>query len=175
MGGMRRTSALAMAAVLGLGLVACGGDDSGGDASSDTEATTTTEATGSDTDTTDLDLGDFSGECADFAQSFAGAAAAVGSAFTGAPGDDLSSVAEYFDAVADKVPEEIRDDFQVFADAYGEFAQALADADIDLSDPSKADPEAMAQLQALGEAFSAPEVQQASENIQAYVDSNCQG
>jgi hypothetical protein len=172
---MRRTGALAIAAVLSLGLVACGGDDSGEDASSDTDATTTTAATGSDTDTTELDLGDFSGECADFAQAFAGAGAAFGSAFSGQGNDDLGTVAEYFDSVADKVPEEIRDDFQVFADAYGEFAQALADADIDLSDPSKVDPEAMSQLQALGEAFSAPEVQKASENIQAYVDSSCQG
>jgi hypothetical protein len=165
-----------MAAVLCLGLVACGGDDGDNASEGDGDVTTTTtEATGSDTDTTELDLGDFTGECAEFAQAFAGAGAAIGSAFSGTGDDDLGSVAEYFDTVAEKVPEEIRDDFQVFADAYGEFAQALADADIDLSDPSKADPEAMAQLEALGEAFSAPEVQQASENIQAYVDSNCQG
>jgi hypothetical protein len=84
-------------------------------------------------------------------------------------------VATYFDEVAERVPEAIRDDFRVFADAYGEFAQALADADVDFSDPSTMDPEAAAQLQGLAEAFSAPEVQAASENIQAWVTENCEG
>ncbi len=175
MGGMRRAGVLALTAVLGLGLTACG-DDDGEDAQEEVsgdETTATTET--SDSDTTDADLGDFSGECAGFSEAFAGAGQAVGSAFSGGDSEDLEGMATYFDEVADRVPDAIRDDFRLFADAYGKFTQALADSDVDFSDPSSMDPEAGAQLRSLGEAFSAPEVQAASENIKAWVTENCEG
>ncbi len=171
MGSMRRMSALALVAVIGLGLTACGGGDGDDDAAKEDEQTTTTDAGSKDTtDTADLgDLG-FSGECAAFVEAFSKASAAVGSSVSGGDAGDLEDVAAYFDEVADHVPDEIADDFKVFADAYAEFAQALADSGIDMNNP---DPSAFEALAPAFEAFSAPEVQKASENIQAWSEANC--
>lgn len=175
MGGMRRVGGLLLAVVLGASLVACGGDDGADNASADKDVTTT-EASGSgDTSADNVDLGDFTGECADFAEAFANAGSAVGSAFTGGSGQDIEALADYFREVGSKMPDEISGDFEVFADAYTEFAQALADADIDFSDPSAIDPAQLAQLEAVGEAFSSADVQQASENISSYMAENCGG
>ncbi len=170
MGGMRRAGAIALTAVLSLGLVACGGgsDDTAADP-------TTTTAEDPNTESTDVDLSDFTGECADFVSAFAGASASIGAAFSGAPGADLEAAADYFTDVSDKLPKEIRADFAIFAEAYTSFAQAITDADIDFSDPSTMDPEKLAALEGLSESFSAPEVEEATANIQAYMDANCKG
>lgn len=171
MGGMQRLGAVALATIFGLGMTACG-DDGGEDASDQVEETTTAKDSGSDS----VDPGnfDFSGECADFVEAFGNAGAAVGSAFGGGgSSDDLAQVADYFEEIASNVPEDIRGDFEVFAEAYSDFAQALADSGIDLSDASTANPEDLAALQAVMEAFSAPEVQEASDNISAWVEESC--
>lgn len=167
MGGMRRIGAVALTAVLGLGLVACG---SGG--KTDASGTTTTKADGNG----DVAASAFAGDCAAFVNAFAGAGAAVGSAFSGtADAADLEKVAEYFDTVADKLPKEIRADFQVFAQAYADFAKAMADAKIDFSNPASMNPEALAQLEKLSKAFQDSKVQEASARVQAYADANCKG
>lgn len=165
MGGMRRLGAVVLTAVLGLGLVACGSDDKT-DASADT---TTTEANRSD-----VAANVFAGDCAAFVSAFAGASAAVGSAFGGADAD-LKEAAEYFERVADKLPKEIRADFQIFAEAYADFAKAMAEANIDFSNPASMNPEALAELEKLSKAFEDSEVQEASERIEAYIDANCNG
>ena len=172
---MRRTSALALTMVLALGVTACGGgdDEDSADTTTTEEETTTTEGSGDDGGGTDL--GAFSGECEEFYEAFANAGTAVGEAFSGGGEGDLEEVAAYFAEVADDMPDEIADDFEIFAAAYGEFAQALADSGIDLENMQEADPEAMAALQPALEAFSSAEVQEASNNIQAYVEANCSG
>jgi hypothetical protein len=173
---MQRLGAVALAAVLGLGLVACGDDgddDAATETTEDSGDETTTTASDDDTDDT-ADLGDFTGECAAFSQAFANAGTAIGSAFSGDASEEIEAVADYFDEVSSELPEEIRDDFSVFADAYAEFARALAESDIDFSNPESVDPEDMAELQALSQAFSSPEVQEASNNIQTYVAETCQ-
>lgn len=176
MGGMRRVGGLLLAVVLGASLVACGGgDDSDDSAKEDDKGATTTEASGSDDTTDDVDLGDFTGECADFAAAFTNAGSAVSSAFTGGDSGDIEGLADYFREVGSKMPDEISDDFEVFADAYTAFAQALADADIDFSDPSSVDPEQLAQLEGVSEAFSSAEVQEASQNISDYMAEHCGG
>jgi len=163
MGGMRRIGAVAVAALLGL--AACGGGDDG-EATGDTDATTTTAGAGGD-------ASDFLGECAEFSEAFVGAGAAVGSAFSGAASDGLDDAAAYFEQVAARVPKEIRADFEVFAEAYGDFAKAIAEADIDFSDPSSIDPAKLAELESVSEAFSSAEVEEASANIEAYFKANC--
>ena len=170
MGGMRRVGALAVVAVLGLGLAACGddGDDDAAQDDTSDQAGTTEDESSDDA----LEGFDFTGECAAFIEAFAGAGSAVGSAFSGAD-QDLEQVAEYFSEISEQVPDEISADFEVFAEAYAEFAQAMADSDVDFSDPESIDPEDMEELSALGEAFSSAEVQEASENIQAYMAENC--
>ena len=171
MGRMQRAGGIVVAAVLGLGLVACGG----GDDDEAVDTTTTEDGGGSDSGTTDVDLSDFTGECAAFAEAFAGAGTAIGSAFSGTGGDDLEQVADYFSEVADRLPDEISDDFEVFAAAYSDFASAMAEADIDFSDPSSVDPDKLSELESISEAFSSAEVQEASANIEAYISANCNG
>lgn len=166
MGGMRRIGAVVLTAVLGLGLVACGSD------SKDDASGTTTEADVSG----DVAASAFAGDCAAFVNAFAGAGASVGSAFSGtSDAADLEKVAEYFEEVADKLPKDIRADFQIFAQAYADFAKAMAEANIDFSNPASMNPEALAELEKLGKAFEDSKVQEASDRVQAYVDANCKG
>lgn len=166
MGGMRRIGALALTAVLGLGLVACGG-------SSKTDASgTTTEVAASG----DVSAGAFAGNCSAFVSAFAGASTAVGSAFSGnSSAADLEKASEYFNTVAGKLPTEIRADFLVFAKAYSDFAKAVVDAKIDVKNPASMNPETMAKLQKLSQAFQDAKVQRASEHVQAYINANCKG
>ena len=113
-------------AALALFVAGCGGDDGGDSASSDTaivetessddDATETESADdGTETDATEDD-GELGGECAEFA----GLGSKLQSAF-GSGSGDIDSVSEAFDELADRVPEEIRDDYQVLADDFREF------------------------------------------------------
>jgi hypothetical protein len=153
-------------------MTACGGDDDDGEASGSTSGTedeTTTTEEGSDDDVG----GEFlAGECEDLAEAFSGASAAIGAVFAGGEGD-LGDMSEYFEEVADDVPEEIRDSVEVFAEAFAEYAEALEDAGIDFSDPSTLGPEEAQQIAAAGAALSTAEVQEASAEVQDYIAETC--
>jgi hypothetical protein len=166
-------------AVLGLALVGagCGGDDeASGDAettaiaeTTDTDSTTddmTTEDDDSDDMTTDDDLSGLASEdCIELATASAG----LGQAFA-APGSQLEG-AEAFEELADQVPEEIRDDWQVLADAYSEYADALGD--VDLSAGETPDAGALQELQQALASIDQPAVAEASESIAAWARANC--
>ena len=173
----KRWLAALLLAALALFVAGCGGDDGSDSASSDTavvetEATddddaTETEASddGTATDATEDD-GELGGECAELA--------GLGSKLQGAFGSgsgDIDSVSEVFDELAERVPEEIRDDYQVLADNFKEFAEALEG--VDLSSGATPDAETLAKLQEAATSMDQPEVQQASENIEAWVTANC--
>ncbi|MFZ6005438.1 MAG: hypothetical protein ACOYXM_16065 [Actinomycetota bacterium] len=168
MGGMQRAGGLALAAMLSVGLVACGDD---GDSTS--EATTTTTSAESTDDTTG-GLGELS-DCAEVLAAYAGASGSIGASLGGAASDDIEAAAEYFEEVAARLPDDISADFAIWAEAFSAYVEALADADIDFSDPSSIDPEKLAALESLGEAFEDPAVEEATANIEAYFDSNCEG
>ena len=126
---------------------------------------------GDDGPQSDLD-GYFSGDCQEAVAAFNSALVSAGSPLAGAgtPDDAVDSL----DAVAEAAPDEIKDDFAVLTDAYGEFAQALADAGIDFEDPSSfSTPEAIAALQSLEDTFDEDELDQASNEIEAWFDANC--
>ena len=128
---------------------------------------TETEASddGTATDATEDD-GELGGECAELA--------GLGSKLQGAFGSgsgDIDSVSEVFDELAERVPEEIRDDYQVLADNFKEFAEALEG--VDLSSGATPDAETLAKLQEAATSMDQPEVQQASQNIEAWVKANC--
>mgnify|MGYP001226969715 CR=1 FL=1 len=184
MGGNRRIGrgalGLTAAIVLGVGLTACGGDDS------DDEAAPTTEAASSDDSSSADDGGDggddgmveiddvpgLSGECEELVAAYLEASSGLGSVMSGTD-TDFSQIAAYFSEVADNLPDEIADDFEVFGQAYAEFGQALEDAGIDLSNMAEADPAAVQALMPALEAFDDPAVQEASENISDWMDANC--
>ncbi len=171
-----RWIAALLLAALALFVTGCGGDDGGDSASSDTavletEATdddaTETEASddGTATDATEDD-GVLGGECAELA--------GLGSKLQGAFGSgsgDIDSVSEVFDELAERVPEEIQDDYQVLADNFKEFAEALEG--VDLASGETPDAETLAKLQEAATSMDQPEVQQASQNIEAWVKANC--
>jgi hypothetical protein len=178
---MRRTASLLLALGLTTALAACGDDDdSGGDALEDVSGSgsgteeSTEDTADADVDGEDSDIAEgFVGEgCVEFSQAFANAAAS----FTGAGGtQDLDELANFFEEAADDAPDDVADALRVFGEAYGEFANALEEAGIDLSDPSAfQDPEAIAVLTEAGEALSSPEVTEAQETIDAFVANNCE-
>jgi len=148
-----------------------GGDDS--DEASDAADTTVVETDSmddtDDTDTTATATGDadevLGGECAEFA----GLGAKLQSAF--GVGGDVDSASEVFDELADRVPEEIRDDYRVLADNFRQFADALEG--VDLTSGETPSPETLAKLQEAAAAMDQPEIQQASDNIEAWVQENC--
>lgn len=178
---MRRPAALALAAVLAAGLAACGDDDDSADEASRTEAdsgSVTEEDSDDGSDSGDSDLGaGFAGAgCAEFAQEFAEANAAIGGAFAGGGEGDFGEVADFFEEAANDAPDEVSDALQVLAGAYREFAEALDEADVDFSDPNAfSDPEVVAALTEASEAFNDPEIQEANQTLEAFAANSCEG
>jgi hypothetical protein len=157
---------LAVVLLTALALLAAGcGADGGGDeaaATTDTAIVEETETTDEDPTTTDDGL-ELEGECAEFA----GLSARLQQALTGSGELD----ADAFDELADEVPEEIRDDYEVLAANFRELAEALEG--IDLSGGQAPSAEDLAKLQELSRTFDDPEVQQAAGNIEAWARENC--
>jgi ABC-type glycerol-3-phosphate transport system substrate-binding protein len=134
----RRIAAL-LIAVLALVAAGCGGSSSD-EASSDTETTVATETTATDDTTamedttattddsetsTDIDLGNLSGECAQFA----GISSKLAQSLSGQDAN-IEDAAKAFDDIADKVPDEIKDDYRVIAENFSKIAEALKGVDL---------------------------------------------
>ncbi len=175
---LRRLSILLVALVLAVGAAGCGGGDDESSASGDTTTTetvtedtttdeTTTESTETDTDTS----GTFnwaSSDCQSLVAAYVGLSAAIGAASTG---QDVSGEIEKFTDYADKVPEEIRDDVQTLATAYGAFVDELKDLGLQPGQVPSGD-----QIQALDAASKSlgdSDVQAASERLNAWTTANC--
>ena len=146
----------AAVAALALALAGCGGSsNSGNDATADTVATDTSAST-EDTSTVDIstvdtstedtstedtstvdtstentstetgDLAGLSGKCADLAKASQAFGAAIAS--SGGGSDDLDTTADAYKALAQKAPDEIKDDFEVLAGVMSDYAKAFRDA-----------------------------------------------
>ena len=176
---------VAILAVIALVLMGCGGSDGDADPSSTTATTSADETTTVptiQTTTTEAESGDdFSPETCPTLMNWANDSvmafqAAFGGGGTGASGVEFS--ADYFQAFADEAPDEIADDVQVFADAFDAFFTALEDMGSDLTDPSAMAGMTAAQVQQLEEAtelMDNEEVEQAADNIEAYLEDVCGG
>ncbi|MFN8221759.1 MAG: hypothetical protein U0R50_00770 [Gaiellales bacterium] len=188
----RRLAVLALG-ILVLAFVAagCGGDDSSEAAdATDTVAvdtanedttsseTTSSEDTSSDEttssdDTTsadeDIDLGDLSGECLEFAGIGAKIAEAMGST-TGANAD-IGKTAELFDELVDKAPDEIKGDLEVLSEGIATMAEALKG--VDLSSGATPDADQLAKLQEVMASLDSEKLQAAANNIEAWTKENC--
>jgi hypothetical protein len=162
-------------AVLALAAAGCGGDDST-DASGDTdtavvEETTTEDTTAVEEDTTEETSGDedvsaLGGKCTELAGIGAKFSQATASGDAG-----LEQVSKLFDELADNVPEEIKDDFQVLAENYSKLAEAMKG--VDLSSGKQPSAEDLAKMQKVTASLNSPEIQQASKNISDWVTENC--
>ncbi len=124
----------------------------------DTEATETTETVA------DTDISGLSEECDDLVN----IAANFVNAFSGQNLDDTEEAKRFLDEFADKAPDEIRDDFRVVADAYAKLVDALKGVDL-----SSGDPEALKKLQEISSQIDQQKLQQANDNISAWVEKNC--
>jgi hypothetical protein len=164
----------------------CGGDDESASGDTTTTETTTTEDTettettttetteteDTDTDTTDTtetgDLGDFatSENCAEFAE----IGSRISEAFTGTGAADLDEASDAFAELTAAAPDEIKDDFQVIADAYNKLADALQGVDLTSTNP---DPEALAKLTQISQELDQAKLTQASTNISNWARDNC--
>ena len=169
--------AVLLLAALALVAAGCGGDDGGDSASSDTavvetdatddgDQATETDASDDATETDPTDDGILEGECAEFA----GLSAKLSQALGGTSGD-LESATGVFDELADQVPDEIRDDYEVLAENFGKLAEALKD--VDLTSGATPSPEDLAKIQEVTQSLDSAEVQEASQNIEAWATENC--
>jgi hypothetical protein len=156
---------------------ACGGGDSetAGDTDTMTLETTTDDTTTddeTDEDTTeDTDtVGDSieSEECQDLIEASASLSQALGASGTDS---DLDDVSTFFEEFAEEAPDEIREDFQVLAEAYEAYAEAIEGIDLQSGQPP--DPEALQQLQEALASIDQEEVAAASERISAWTNDNC--
>jgi hypothetical protein len=170
-----RKLAVLLLAALALLVAGCGGgDEEGGDEAAGTTDTalveddTSTETTDDDgsTATSDDDGIQLEGECAEFA----GLSAKLSQAL-GGTSNDLSSATEVFDELADQVPDEIRDDYEVLAANFRELAEALEG--VDLASGETPSPEVLAKLQEVSQSLDTPAVREATENIEAWAEENC--
>ena len=166
----RRLAGLLIAAVA-LIAAGCGGSDSN-EASPDTTAVPTetmsveTTATDSGTSTDDGSIGDLSGDCAQFA----GVSSKIAQSLSGQDAN-MEDAAKAFADIADQVPDEIKDDYQVIAENFSKIAEALKG--VDLTNGETPSPEALAKLQELSKSMDSAEVQQATQNIEAWVSQHC--
>ena len=114
----------------------------------------------------DVDLGNLSGECAQFA----GISSKIAQSLSGQDAN-IEDAAKAFDEIADQVPDEIKDDYQVIAENFSKIAEALKG--VDLTSGQAPSPEALAKLQELSASMDSAEVQQASQHIEAWVQQHC--
>lgn len=159
---------LLVLALLGAG---CGGGD---DTASDTDTVVTDTTDGitaeetTDETTTDDDGSFATSECA----SLVAAASSISQTFSGTgTTDDVDEARAQFEEFADNAPDEIRDDLQVLAAAYEEFAEVLGDVNIEPGQTP--DAEAIAALQAAIAAIDQADVTEASANVSAWTTANC--
>ena len=165
-----RRLAVMLLAALALLAAGCGGDDGGDEAAGTTDTAiveddSSTETTDDDATTTSDGI-ELEGECAEFA----GLSAKLSQALGGSS-SDLSSATEVFDELADQVPDEIRDDYEVLAANFRELAEALEG--VDLTSGETPSPEVLAQLQEVTQSLDTPEVREATANIEAWAAENC--
>lgn len=181
---MHRSKILSPLVAVALLVTACGDDDDTSAATDDTVVDETTETAteegteddgGSDIDEEAMAEG--LGECG-FLTGFATAfedfdpTAVYGGEEATDFGQLFAPLAQATQDVAEAAPEEIRDAFRTMADGFSEIAAELEGVVIDFADPESMDPEAMAKLESLGEAFG-DEYEAAAEEVDAWVSENC--
>lgn len=190
-----RLAGVALLATLALVAAGCGGSSSSESAADETTAiestatdttiedttetvsteaeTVTTETASTDVDTDDLAKLLGSEGCAELASVGMKFAEAMG-ASQGSSGD-LEDTKKYFDELADKAPEEIRDDFATLAEAWTAIVEVYSDLGIKPGETPSADD--IAKLSAAGEELSKKldnaKFEQASENISKWANENC--
>jgi hypothetical protein len=176
-----KLTALCLALLAALMLVASGCGSSSKSSAGTTEAATTeatteaatteeatTEATTTEAATTTSALGGLvaSGKCKDLqnlGQKYSQALSGTGG------NTDLKKTAQVIKEFADKAPSEIKSDFEVVAD----YMSKIADVAGNLKPGQTPDPATLQKLQKLATSIDTQKLTQASQNITAWVSKNC--
>jgi hypothetical protein len=98
---------------------------------------------------------------------------AISGAIGLAGSQDVSGDVEKFREYAEQVPEEIRDDVQVLAEAYAEYIDELQSLGLEAGEVPSASQ--LAQLQAASQSLGSSEVEAASTRLSAWTTENCSG
>jgi hypothetical protein len=165
--------------VVAFALVSAGCGGGNDESAASTETTTTEETTTSDTTTSDetttegsTDTTDLSGILGDEdCLALASAGATMAQAFAGASGSTDNS-AELED-LASKVPDEIKADVQVLAQAFATYSAKLKDIGVEAGKTPTADQ--LQQLQGAIASLDQQELTAASQRIEAWSKKNCTG
>jgi len=168
---MHVTLRLAAVSLMALLLAACSGTKTDVTGTPTGGAAATTAAgTAQATTTTPAGLAASSKLCSDWAATAAQQAEVSGQP-TGSSADtkaDFDAMAAYMKALADQAPAEIKGDFQVYAKFWSDYAAVMAKANYDVTRMAT-DPEMQKAMQAMSD----PKLQQATVNIQNWMQKNC--
>jgi predicted small lipoprotein YifL len=176
----RSLLALLATSALLVPLAACGDDGESSFGSTDDTADVTDETTAEDTtdDSTDDTTDDTTGDGDDlgigdlclndeYSEAMAEVGEAMGNLGSGEDAD-YGALEEFFDAFAEEAPDDIADDFRVFADFWGDYAEVFGS--IDFSDPDTfQDPDVLSAFDDLD----TEALDEASANIDAWITENC--
>jgi hypothetical protein len=145
---------------------ACGGGSDSGD-----ESTPSARATEAETEESPQAAAIADADCLEYANSFAG--------FSPDPNQPLSSssftkIADFMESVAEKVPNEVSDDFRTLGHAYRNFAEGAGD--LDFSNPeaiANITPEQLKRMEESLAKLDTEEVRTAAANIEKFVQEHC--
>lgn len=181
---------LALLCALALvGATACGnGDDSTDTAAQDVDAEQeATRADDEDTDATDEDdatdddaddqggNGEFTGdlgECMELSGALMGLMFLPMVGMFGMEDEEIREMEEEMAQFGGSVPSELEDDIEVINDAFDSFLSEAGDFDFD-DEMDMFDPEVTERMEAAAEELESPEVQEAFENLEAFLEENC--
>lgn len=178
-----RLRLLALVAAVAVFVAACGDDDnvaSNDDSSSETDGESN-ETENRAEDAVSDQFADQLGEKCGFLAEFVGvgfegafdpSAAMTGETFNFS--EAFAPIAKEFQEVAAAAPDEIQDAFQTMADGFDELVEQFEDVEVDFSDPQNIDPEALEAFDSIDTAFDSDELNEASEEIEAWIGDNCE-
>ena len=136
-------------------------------------STTETESMGEETTATGGDTPDLSFLDSDSCREYVQLMSSYSDALSGGGDTDVEEAASAMHELADKAPDEIKDDFAVFADYFDKIADALDGVDLNSGDTPN--PEALAKLMTLSQDLDMTAIGTASTNISTWLSTNCSG
>jgi hypothetical protein len=113
------------------------------------------------------------GKCAQLVQADEQYGQALATAATGGSSADIQKEEQVFQQFADNAPSDIKSDFEVIASAFKKYADALQGVNLSAGQTPSASQ--LAKLAALGHEINQQQLQQAGQNISAWVAKNCTG
>lgn len=180
---MRRRLLVVLLVAMSLLAAGCGGDDN--DAADNVQTGDTSE---SGTDSGDGGSGDDGGtdggvdsglaaafssaECLQAAQAMAAAASVAGLAVSGQT-EQVEKTTREFAALAEKAPSEVRDDIEIFSEAYSKYGQIISESGWNPTSGTPPPQSVIDALEAASKELESTEVMEAQQRLQAWFQAEC--